>query len=97
MSKFVKSWNRGLSSSSSIKVEAEHEEQLNADTEQNQCSRVFQQLSHPTVDKIIRVNQAGERAAVMIYAGQTAVLGKSELGDCIQVRRDKSTKYYGFS
>ena len=78
--KLVKSWSKDVSSCSN-KDPTLHDK-LN-DNEQRQ--REFRQLSHPTVDKIIRVNQAGERAAVMIYAGQSAVLGNSEVGNCIQV------------
>ena len=53
--------------------------------ETEQRKRLFLSPCHPAVDKMIRVNQAGERAAIMIYAGQTAVLGKAQLGNLIQV------------
>lgn len=46
---------------------------------------LFRQQPHPAIDKMIRVNQAGERAAVMICAGQIAILGKTTLGNCIEV------------
>lgn len=42
---------------------------------------------HPALHKMIRVNQAGERAAVMICAGQIAVLGKTALSNCIEVMK----------
>ena len=38
------------------------------------CPRV-----HPTVERIIRVNHAGEFGAERIYAGQAAVLGNSSV------------------
>lgn len=57
--------------------------------ETEQQLRVFQPQCHPTVDKMIRVNQAGERAAVMIYAGQAAVLGKAQFGSLIQVSHNQ--------
>lgn len=37
------------------------------------------------IDKIIRVDQAGELAADRIYAGQMAVLGRTDVGPTIQV------------
>lgn len=48
-------------------------------------SRALTSRPHTTVDKIIRVDHAGEYGANRIYAGQAAVLGKSEVGDLIQV------------
>lgn len=39
------------------------------------------------IDKIIRVDQSGELAADRIYAGQMAVLGRTDVGPTIQVRR----------
>ena len=51
-------------------------------------SEVFQvpPRPHPTVDRIIRVNHAGEFGADRIYAGQAAVLGNSSVGPVIKVR-----------
>ena len=40
----------------------------------------------PNIDKIIRVDHAGELGADRIYAGQMAVLGKTSVGPTIQVR-----------
>ena len=37
------------------------------------------------IDKIIRVDQAGELAADRIYAGQMSVLGRTDVGPTIQV------------
>jgi len=37
------------------------------------------------IDKIIRVDQAGELAADRIYAGQMAILGRTDVGPTIQV------------
>ena len=39
----------------------------------------------PTIDRMIRVNQAGEFGANRIYAGQAAILGDTETGPLIQV------------
>ena len=41
----------------------------------------------PHIDKIIRVDHAGELGADRIYAGQMAVLGKTSVGPTIQVRK----------
>lgn len=38
----------------------------------------------PSLDRMIRVDQAGEYGAVRIYTGQMAVLGKGEKGPMIQ-------------
>jgi len=48
-------------------------------------SRPFTTRPHPTVDKVIRVDHAGEYGADRIYAGQAAVLGKTEVGHVIEV------------
>jgi demethoxyubiquinone hydroxylase (CLK1/Coq7/Cat5 family) len=37
------------------------------------------------IDKVIRVDHAGELAADRIYAGQMAVLGRTDVGPTIQV------------
>lgn len=37
------------------------------------------------IDRVIRVDQAGELAADRIYAGQMAVLGRTDVGPTIQV------------
>lgn len=39
----------------------------------------------PTIDRMIRVNQAGEFAANRIYDGQLSVLRDSKVGTCIEV------------
>lgn len=41
--------------------------------------------SRALIDKVIRVDHAGELGADRIYAGQLAVLGKSEVGPLIKV------------
>ena len=48
---------------------------------------------HPSVDKVIRVDHAGEFGADRIYAGQAAVLGQSEVGDIIKVNRSTTKEY----
>ena len=78
MRKLVKLWRRGVSSSS-IEDPGVHDKLNNSKQLQ------FRQQPHPTLDKMIRANQAGERAAVMIYAGQIAILGKIALGNSIEV------------
>ncbi len=47
--------------------------------------RLLTSRSHPTVNKVVRVNHAGEFGANKIYAGQAAVLGKTDMGELIQV------------
>jgi ubiquinone biosynthesis monooxygenase Coq7 len=42
-------------------------------------------LNRAIVDRIIRVDHAGEYGANRIYAGQMAVLGRSSVGPIIQV------------
>lgn len=43
-------------------------------------------INKPVIDRIIRVDHAGEYGANRIYAGQMAVLGRSGVGPVIQVR-----------
>lgn len=42
-------------------------------------------INKPVIDRIIRVDHAGEYGANRIYAGQMAVLGRSSVGPVIQV------------
>jgi ubiquinone biosynthesis monooxygenase Coq7 len=44
-----------------------------------------EQKNKALIDRIIRVDQAGELAADRIYAGQMAVLGRTDVGPTIQV------------
>jgi ubiquinone biosynthesis monooxygenase Coq7 len=44
-----------------------------------------EQKRRELIDKIIRVDQAGELGADRIYAGQMAVLGRTDVGPTIQV------------
>ena len=44
-----------------------------------------EQKNRELIDKIIRVDHAGELAADRIYAGQMAVLGRTDVGPTIQV------------
>lgn len=39
----------------------------------------------PLIDRIVRVDHAGELGADRIYAGQMAILGKTSVGPTIQV------------
>ena len=48
-------------------------------------SRSMTARPNSVVDRIIRVDHAGEFGADKIYAGQAAVLGKTEVGPLIQV------------
>ena len=77
ITELVKSWRRRVSSY--VKDPEVH------DRLTNPKPLLFREQPHPAVDKMIRVNQAGERAAVMMCAGQIAVLGKTALGNCIEV------------
>ena len=43
-------------------------------------------INWAAVDRIIRVDHAGEYGANRIYAGQMAVLGRTSIGPAIQVR-----------
>lgn len=47
-------------------------------------------INKPVIDRIIRVDHAGEYGANRIYAGQMAVLGRSSVGPIIQVSGRKS-------
>ncbi|XP_034638776.1 5-demethoxyubiquinone hydroxylase, mitochondrial [Trachemys scripta elegans] len=46
-------------------------------------------INKPTIDRIIRVDHAGEYGANRIYAGQMAVLGRSTVGPVIQQMWDQ--------
>lgn len=55
------------------------ESALDASTEvKSMPSMRSQRHPHPVLDRVIRVNHAGERSAVMIYTGQLAVLSKQD-------------------
>jgi 3-demethoxyubiquinol 3-hydroxylase len=45
------------------------------------------------LDRVLRVDHAGEVGADMIYAGQLAVLGKSKVGSVIQEMRDQEVHH----
>ena len=49
-----------------------------------------EQKTQALIDRIIRVDQAGELAADRIYAGQMAVLGRTDVGPTIQVHGEIS-------
>ncbi|XP_064009928.1 5-demethoxyubiquinone hydroxylase, mitochondrial [Pogoniulus pusillus] len=55
------------------------------------CSRrvSLEGINKPVVDRIIRVDHAGEYGASRIYAGQMAVLGRSSVGPIIQQMWDQ--------
>ncbi|XP_060116869.1 5-demethoxyubiquinone hydroxylase, mitochondrial [Heteronotia binoei] len=44
----------------------------------------FESINKPVIDRIIRVDHAGEYGANRIYAGQMAVLGRTSVGPVIQ-------------
>ena len=52
--------------------------------------RLFPRRPHPTVDRVIRINHAGEFGADRIYAGQAAVLSSSSVGPLIKVSASRS-------
>ena len=47
--------------------------------------RRYSTRPHPTIDRVIRIDHAGEFGANRIYAGQMAVLGNTSTGPLIQV------------
>lgn len=75
-------YRRFLSHSASSKTQ--HSE--GSDVAEDAGSIQFSSRVHPTVERIIRVNHAGEFGAERIYAGQAAVLGKSSVGSVVQVQ-----------
>jgi len=52
-----------------------------------------EKLRREALDSIIRVNQAGEYGAKQIYAGQLAVLGKSDVGPIIKEMQQQELKH----
>ena len=50
------------------------------------------QKAEALIDRVIRVDQAGELAADRIYAGQMAVLGRTDVGPTIQVVSESRSK-----
>jgi demethoxyubiquinone hydroxylase (CLK1/Coq7/Cat5 family) len=76
MTELLKSWRRRVSSS--VKDPEMHDRLTNSKP------LLYRKQPHPALNRMIRVNQAGERAAVMICAGQIAVLGKSALGEVVK-------------
>lgn len=50
----------------------------------------LEDVNRPVIDRIIRVDHAGEYGANRIYAGQMAVLGRSSVGPVIQVSGPES-------
>ena len=51
----------------------------------NGTLRYYTTRPHPDIDRIIRIDHAGEFGADRIYAGQVAVLGNSACGPVIKV------------
>ncbi|XP_001376665.2 5-demethoxyubiquinone hydroxylase, mitochondrial [Monodelphis domestica] len=49
----------------------------------------YENINHATIDRIIRVDHAGEYGANRIYAGQMAVLGRTSVGPLIQKMWDQ--------
>lgn len=50
-----------------------------------QARRTYVGRPRPHIDRILRVDHAGELGADRIYAGQMAILGKTSVGPTIQV------------
>ena len=48
-------------------------------------TRHYATRPHPSIDRMIRVDHAGERGADRIYAGQMAVLGNTSSGPVVKV------------
>ncbi|XP_051857741.1 5-demethoxyubiquinone hydroxylase, mitochondrial [Antechinus flavipes] len=55
--------------------------------------RTYKNINHATVDRIIRVDHAGEYGANRIYAGQMAVLGRTSMGPIIQKMWDQEKEH----
>ena len=49
------------------------------------CWRHYTTRPHPSIDRIVRVDHAGEFGADRIYAGQMAVLGNTASGTIVKV------------
>ena len=62
------------------------ESHINPPDASSEVKRVDSRHPHPVIDRMVRVNQAGERSAVMIYAGQLAFLTKQEDRDTVKVK-----------
>ncbi|XP_054849270.1 5-demethoxyubiquinone hydroxylase, mitochondrial isoform X1 [Eublepharis macularius] len=53
----------------------------------------FESINKPVVDRIIRVDHAGEYGANRIYAGQMAVLGRTSVGPVIRHMWDQEKEH----
>ena len=60
----------------------------------SQAKKTHVKRANPNVDRIIRVDHAGELGADRIYAGQMAILGRTSVGPTIQVRNSLYTVRY---
>ena len=49
-----------------------------------------------SVDHMIRVNHAGEFGAKRIYAGQIAVLGKTDIGDTLKHMAEQEEEHFNY-
>ncbi|XP_074137003.1 LOW QUALITY PROTEIN: NADPH-dependent 3-demethoxyubiquinone 3-hydroxylase, mitochondrial [Sminthopsis crassicaudata] len=61
----------------------------NASVRFGSTGMTYKNINHATVDRIIRVDHAGEYGANRIYAGQMAVLGRTSMGPVIQKMWDQ--------
>ena len=52
----------------------------------SQAKKTHVKRANPSIDRIVRVDHAGELGADRIYAGQMAILGRTSVGSTIQVR-----------
>ncbi|XP_077426971.1 NADPH-dependent 3-demethoxyubiquinone 3-hydroxylase, mitochondrial isoform X2 [Vanacampus margaritifer] len=57
------------------------------------CSSILRKTEKQMLDRILRVDHAGEYGANRIYAGQMAVLGRSSTGTLIQEMWDQEKKH----
>nr|XP_056722579.1 5-demethoxyubiquinone hydroxylase, mitochondrial [Euleptes europaea] len=53
----------------------------------------FESINKPVIDRIIRVDHAGEYGANRIYAGQMAVLGRTSVGPVIRHMWDQEKEH----
>lgn len=59
----------------------------------SQAKKTHVKRANPNVDRIIRVDHAGELGADRIYAGQMAILGRTSVGPTIQHMWDQEKEH----
>ena len=59
----------------------------------SQAKKTHVKRANPNIDRIVRVDHAGELGADRIYAGQMAILGRTSVGPTIQVRNLRYVRF----